>query len=984
MAANDSNIVFDALADFALGVNSGLDPFQVPNNQLSFAVNATVRGNFVTNRPPYQLHSLGFVGGQEIQTAMEGGLFQGATYYAPDAGPQQLIAQIGGRLFAFTPNVSSYETDVVDISIPGDFNPANAPQAWLRQAERWVIVNNGLSVPIFYDGVSSRRSLPLSVVQGTSILASQPFTPAINGTMVLTLSAPYTGPMNIAVQLVEYDVNDIVSATTSYVVVAAGGGYTSYFLTLKNLGDLAGAVQGVDSEVVINPNAIGNIITASLSISANISTLTATKASIILKMSSPAPSSVHTGGSALQPSPTYLNIAGDSGWKVVSISSDRLNIKVEHLFPVTSIGSGPFISGLSYTIGPGPGSIGSISVGGQVFIVGSNFPSVIVGRLSANVTAPAVGATVLAQVDVAYTYSFDPVNGQLVYLNGHQYRVVGYSTVNTPPGTPTVTLQNLNDSRAGHQFNFGDFGYFPAQIFNFPELPPGRMGDYGQGRFWESLTNGISFIAGDGAGGPSGSPAYNYRDAVLKVSENALLLNGGFFFVPSNLGLISAMKFTSQPDTSLGQGPLMVVTPGGIFSCAAPADRTLWSQVTNPIVSDALIGLGGLGQNSTIVVNSDLMFRSVDGIRSLIMAKRDFWSWGNAPISFEMKRILDKDNTAGLPFTSAVQFDNRMLMTCSPVQGTQGVYSQGLIALNMDPVSSLQGKGASVYDGLWTGLNILQIIEGQFSGVHRCFAFTFSTTQNKIQLYEILKDGHLDNGVTPITWSFESPSLFRKATSKGFFDLVSLEDCEFYVKDIKPGEEVDFKVEYQPDFSNCWYPWHEFSYCNDPNSSVPIYGARLGLGKPPQIAPNRVNYTSANFGRWFRQRYTFVGHCVFMGEKVMAARQPETAYARPRPRDADATTSISATFLNQALSLGPFCAGGKILFSGNLPRWISIINSHYLLGSGGVFTGDTQQAADDAAAQGLLDFYNQSTAAGTLTCGAEDCMTYVSTTPLPP
>ena len=71
-----------------------------------------------------------------------------------------------------------------------------------------------------------------------------------------------------------------------------------------------------------------------------------------------------------------------------------------------------------------------------------------------------------------------------------------------------MTLLNLNDTRylTGYQFNAGTPAN-PAAIFNLPELPPGRMGAYNQGRVWQSGANGISFIAGDIVGGPSGSPS---------------------------------------------------------------------------------------------------------------------------------------------------------------------------------------------------------------------------------------------------------------------------------------------------------------------------------------------------------------------------------------------------------------------------------------------------------------------------------------------
>lgn len=842
MAKEPSHLVYDALADFSQGMNSGLDPFLIPKNQLAFAVNATVRGNFVTNRPAYQVITPSF-GTKEVMDGFLLGLFQGACYYAPDSGQQQIVTQINGRLFAFTPSTSGFSGIVSEVTVPGDPNDSGLSQAWLRQAEKWVIVNNGKDLPIFYDGTTSRRSIVVPVAYATewNVAPGDQFvTPAINGTVNVIMAAPYTGIVNSAMQVIEFDSLGIQTANTTYVVVAVGGTFTTYNVTLKNIGDFAGATQGANSDLIIQPSALGNAQ------SVNVTVGTPYRASVTLSIT--CPSSALVG--------MHVSISGDAGWIIESFQNSRTKVLFKYSTNVV-----PVIP----------------SIGDLLVLQGTSQPNVVAGTLQAPFTAPAEGSTVNSVLIGAYT---SPI-GQSIYINNKQYIVTAYNPVVTT-GSPNVTLQNLNDSRTGHVFN-DPATSTATQIKTFPELPIGRMGTYGMGRWWESLTDGISFMSGDIVGGSSGSPAYNFRDAVLKASENDLLNNGGSFHVPSNLGIISAMQFTAQLDASLGQGPLMVVTPRGVFSCNASPDRSVWSQTTSPIVSESLIGLGGLSQNSTIVCNGDLIFRSVDGIRSLIMARRDFWSWGNAPISFEMDRVLSKDNVEGLPYGSAVQFDNRLLETCSPVQGPQGIYNQGLIALNFDPVSTIQGKGPSVYDGLWTGLNVLQVLEGQFSGVHRCFAITYSSVQQEIQIYEILKTGNLDNGTAPITWSFESPVLFKSSDGKNFFELISIEDGEFYISDVKPGEKAHIKVELRPDFSNCWYPWHEFDYCNSTTSTVPIYGDRLGLGRPPSMNTNNANFASANFGRWFQVRFTFTGHCVFKGARIMASLQPQSGFARVTP-----------------------------------------------------------------------------------------------------
>jgi len=321
---------------------------------------------------------------------------------------------------------------------------------------------------------------------------------------------------------------------------------------------------------------------------------------------------------------------------------------------------------------------------------------------------------------------------------------------------------------------------------------------------------------------------------------------------------------------------MMVVTHNGIYSCNAPTDRTTWQSLTTPIVSEALIGLGGQGQQSCLVVNGDLLFRSIDGIRSLIMARREFWSWGNSPISFELQSILNADDPTLLPWVSGVQFDNRMLMTCTPLSGPQGVYFTQQVVLNFDPVSSLQGKGASVYDGIWNGLNILQIIEGVFSGIHRCFAFTYSTVSG-IGLVEFMKQDSgltMDDGVNPITWSFQTPVLFRKKNDQGYYDIVCLEDGEFYLADVANGAVIN--AQYQPDYSTQWFQWRRIKW-------TPVYGSRIGLGRPEFPSNNPVSGTTANWGRWMQLQFEITGSCTFMGLRVSASIQPKGQFARAQP-----------------------------------------------------------------------------------------------------
>lgn len=419
------------------------------------------------------------------------------------------------------------------------------------------------------------------------------------------------------------------------------------------------------------------------------------------------------------------------------------------------------------------------------------------------------------------------------------------------------------------------------------QLPPGRMGAYGMGRNWICLTDGKQFVASDLVGGASGTQANNYRDAVLQITENLYLAGGGNFTVPGSIGTIQFMTFTATLDASLGQGPLQVGTEAGIFSCNAPLDRLTWQDVTNPILTESLIAFGGLSQTSTVLANGDIIMRSPDGIRSLILARRDFDTWGNVPISREVDPQLAKDRQDLLGWASAIVFDNRFLMTSRPVATDHGVYHRQLVALNFDPISSLRGKAPSVYDGMWSGLNVLQLIAGTFQKKQRAFAFSLNTFTDTLEVWEILPSADPaieddDTGTpTPVVWSLESASLFNYDQKDPRFHMLKcLKDGEIYVDELKG--RVHFEVLYKPDQWPCWVPWHQWDVCadNEGTDDKPGFIPRMGLGEPSSSPCDSFN------NRVLREFYTaqvkiiITGHCTLKGARFKAVTVPETPFAK--------------------------------------------------------------------------------------------------------
>lgn len=412
-----------------------------------------------------------------------------------------------------------------------------------------------------------------------------------------------------------------------------------------------------------------------------------------------------------------------------------------------------------------------------------------------------------------------------------------------------------------------------------PQLPVGRMGAYGRGRIWMALADGKQFVASDLVGGSSGTAGENYRDAILNITENLYLRGGGYFTVPGNLGDIRAMKFAATLDASLGQGPLQVFTPEAVFSCNAPVNRLEWQDIQNPILTESLISNGALGQWSTVLANGDFLFRSVDGSRSLILARREFATWGNVPISREVDRRLSADSVDLLRFTSSIVFDNRHLLTTAPVLFEKGVYFRALVPLNFDPISTLRGKAPAVYDSLmWTGLNVFQLLTGSFSNEDRAFAFTWNTQTEKLELWEILKTAaHAirDNDAVRVVQAFETPVLFNQPGEKQYQRLL---DGELQVDEMQG--RVDFQVWWKPDQWPCWVPWFQWTQCATVDDDGKVqFRPHMGFGEPPSAPCDEVNNRPLREGYTFQFKFIITGHCRVIGARFRAVTVPEPKFA---------------------------------------------------------------------------------------------------------
>ena len=951
MAAAKTFLDFIAAAEG--GMQSGVAPLLVEKNQVAFGLNLSLRGGFITHRPPIQKKKLNFLGNSALATLVQTGFFQGAGYYRPDFGPESLIAQIAGHLILFTEQGNGGTWNVSDVSVPGDLNNPSANQVWMNQAEKWMIITDGSSkLPIFFDGTTSRRSFGDSQLWGTTALDFTP--PAIGGSVTLTLTAPYIGQYNVPVLL-----------NGEYYQPISGATPGSYPAILTNISDTPSNVQGAAEVVDVIPVNVGYLLA----------------------------DSVQTVSYHFPYNVTDIFLVGYGPFIFTSLIPNLAvgtllsAVDSQYGISATLIITSVTPTGTTTTYGVQLASTWSngmrFNTGTLVMLANSTQPTVSLGTLANSFIAPAVGATVSAQLSQPYTGP----SGQPVWINGAQYTI---TPVSSSPTSNLLTVINLTDTDINPVVA-------PKEILSVPELPAGRMGAYGMGRQWMSLTDGISYIAGDIVGGPSGSVANNYRDSVLKTTENTFLSGGGTFRLPGTGDLITAMLFPPILDTSLGQGELIISTPFSMFSNNSPVDRTTWEQLTSPLQTESLKDNGSLAQNSTILVNSDTFFRSYVGIGSLVLARRSFLGWGNKPISNEMQRILNQDNQSLLPYGSAITYDNRFLSTAAPNVLGGGVFHVGLVSLNFDLISTLRASQPPAWESVWTGINAMQVVSGRVNGSKRAFAFTYNINQSIIELYELLQETttlYQDNDVTPILWVFETPVLFNKDI-KPLPNLIQLSDGEFYISDIEG--TVIIKVYYRPDFYPCWTLWNTQTVCLDNSGQYaqPGYRMRIGLGEPDSNPSESGNDRPLNVGNFFQFRVEITGSCKWHGLKVAANEFPQPAFAPADippncqaidcqvpddlriyslqglpPSNLPAFPPAPMPFVNEQVVFTPICASGTPTFSGNLPNWITLdADNNKLIGSAGVIGGQTQAIANSIAQQALNQFAQTNLANGNLTCG---------------
>lgn len=323
---------------------------------------------------------------------------------------------------------------------------------------------------------------------------------------------------------------------------------------------------------------------------------------------------------------------------------------------------------------------------------------------------------------------------------------------------------------------------------NNTEIPVGTIMAYGMGRI-VVIVNKRDVAFGDLHGSHDlPDPA----DSLVLFTERNFLAEGFDAAIPFTQGVATGMMFFPQLDTSTGNGQLMVFAERGAASFFLSLPRDQWKTSSFQIL--ALLTTGLRGDKSISVVNEDLWFRSDDGMRSYRQARSEQSGWSHIPLSTNVKQYLENDDDRLLKYGSAIYFDNRILITTSPMWNNGRPRHRGMMVVDFDVISSFGGSPSAAqiskpaWEGQWYCSQFfpIQMLTGTFKGVTRAFIFGM-TNDGLNQLYELSVDDKDDFDGNRIPWELVSRAFdFNKLSpqSSTVFTENELYDGDLWLKDI--------------------------------------------------------------------------------------------------------------------------------------------------------------------------------------------------------
>jgi len=147
MASTWAQLLFETLE---AGVSSALAPELLPPNQASWGMNIDVRGGKPSTRP-----------NMVQRMTLPPGLVQGGEYFGVQGG--MLVISVAGLLYKIRINSNNFACESINLSFD---NSPIIKQVWMTQTVETLVIQDGQSNAILYNGSSTRRAVTGEVPRG--------------------------------------------------------------------------------------------------------------------------------------------------------------------------------------------------------------------------------------------------------------------------------------------------------------------------------------------------------------------------------------------------------------------------------------------------------------------------------------------------------------------------------------------------------------------------------------------------------------------------------------------------------------------------------------------------------------------------------------------------------------------------------------------------------------------------------------------------
>lgn len=147
MASNWQKLLFETCH---LGVSSAVAPELLPSNQFAWGMNIDVRGGKAATRP-----------NMALRLSLPPGLIQGGEFFSPQGG--MIVASIAGRMYRIRINGRTFSAQEIPLSF---VNSPVVKQVWMTQTVETLVIQDGQSDAILYNGSTAVRSVYPQVPRG--------------------------------------------------------------------------------------------------------------------------------------------------------------------------------------------------------------------------------------------------------------------------------------------------------------------------------------------------------------------------------------------------------------------------------------------------------------------------------------------------------------------------------------------------------------------------------------------------------------------------------------------------------------------------------------------------------------------------------------------------------------------------------------------------------------------------------------------------